>query len=126
MDVKVSKKEKIYQPDGIAMVLKDHIFDLFPIYGNPLDQNIVTDIEILDGEEEERLDRATFSVIKQRGLDPLELQDGIPWAETVLGEVPAVITLAIIKQAVVQEGPGVSVQVTATKTGTNFKVGLTK
>ncbi len=126
MDVKVSKKEKIYQPDGIAMVLKDHIFDLFPIYGNPLDQNIVTDIEILDGEEEERLDRATFSVIKQRGLDPLELQDGIPWAETVLGEVPAVITLAIIKQAVIQEGPGVSVQVTATKTGTNFKVGLTK
>ncbi len=125
MDIRVSRKEKMYQKDGAVEVLKDGIFELYPVFGNALDENIITDIEILNNDEEELLDRALFALVKQRGLDPLAPDEGIPWSEAIIGEIPSPIIITLIQQAVQSEGPGVRVTPSTTKAGTSFKIELT-
>jgi hypothetical protein len=125
MDLKVSRKESRFQPDGPVMVLMDNIFDLYLIYGNDeraagLDlfpnqdnlspeelANLIVDVEILDNDRDELLDRAMTALVKQRGADPLEADDGIQWAEAVIGEVPQPMILQQVHNAVAEEGPGV-------------------
>ncbi len=129
MDAKVSRKEKRYQPQGAVEVLVDDVFDLYPVYGNPFDKNLITDIEVLDDPNAELLDRAMFAVVKQRGLDPTDPADGIQWAETISGEVPVPLLLSQITASVSQEGPGVritpSVVMRSGKPITSFIVELT-
>jgi hypothetical protein len=122
MDVKVSRKEPRLQPDGPVEVLVSNIFELYPvfasnsrfIYGDRLTEqdredldNLIVDIEILDGDREELLDRAMFALVKQRGLDPVEPQDGVQWAEAVIGEVAAPVIVQQAHASVSEEGPGV-------------------
>ena len=131
MDFVVSRKEKRWQPriddttGQPVMVLVDSVFDIYPIYGNELDPNIITDVEIYDDDRAELLDRSMFAIVKQRGLDPVELEDGIQWAEYVLGEVPAPLVLLQVQEAVLAEGPGVRFTPTITPHGTSFQVALT-
>jgi hypothetical protein len=124
MDVKVSRKETRLQPEGPVEVLVSNVFDLYPIFGNDKrfvyqDQltgqdredleNLIVDVEILDGDRVELLDRAMFALVKQRGADPVEPQDGIQWAEAVMGEVDAPAIVQQVHAAVSEEGPGVRV-----------------
>jgi len=122
MDVKVSRKELRFQPDGPVEVLVSNIFDLYPVLGNDKrfvyqDQltrqdredleNLIVDVEMLDNDRTELLDRAMFAAVKQRGQDPLDPTDGIQWAEAVMGEVPAPVIMTQIQTSVNEEGPGV-------------------
>jgi hypothetical protein len=125
MDVKVSRKEARMQPEGPVEVLVDNIFDLYPIYANDPRyegqdiytgqgrvseqdrENLIMDVEILDGDRAELLDRAMFALVKQRGMDPVEPQDGVQWAEAVIGEVIAPIIIQQVHASVSEEGPGV-------------------
>jgi hypothetical protein len=89
MDIKVSRKETRIFPDGPKEVLVDNVFDLYPVFGDDplydgldnisdLDRkNMIMDVEILDGDRIELLDRAMFALVKQRGMDPVEPQDGV-------------------------------------------------
>jgi hypothetical protein len=144
MDFKVSRKEARLLPSGPAEVLVDNVFDLYPVFGDDKRylgseyletltseerRNLITDIEVLDDDREELLDRAMWAVVKQRGGDPVEPDDGNQWAEAVLGEV---ITPAIIQQvnaSVGEEGPGVRVipdtVLNNGKENLIFRVGLT-
>jgi hypothetical protein len=106
MDVKVSNKERRIQPDGPVDVLLDSVFDLFPIF-DPDDKNLIRDIEIINDERLELLDRSKFAVVKQRGLDPIEPDDGVQWEEYFLGEVDAPVILQQVATSVAREGPGV-------------------
>jgi len=107
MDVKVSRKELRLQPGSTGTeVLMSDIFDFYPIF-SASDPNTIMDIEILDDPRTELLDRAMFAVIKQRGGDPLSLQDGSQWEESLLGEISVTTLLAQVHAAVLQEGPGV-------------------
>jgi hypothetical protein len=135
VDIKISNKEKRTYSDGVAEVLLSNACDLYPIFGdNPIynDQNIIVnqrlitnearknvimDIEILNNDKIEQLDRATFAVMKQRGADPLELRDGIQWAELILGEIPYFIGLSQVQKAVAEEGTGVRSTMYTTKKG---------
>ena len=125
MDFKVSRKEKRWQPKGPVMELVDNVFDLYPIHGNPFDEHIITDIEILTDPADEQLDRAMFAIVKQRGLDPTELDSGVQWAENLLGEVPSALILVQIQQGVHDEGPGVRLTPVITAQGTDFTIELT-
>jgi len=125
MDFRVSRKEKMYQPRGPVMVLVDDVFDLFPVYGNPFDPTIITDIECITNPGEEVLDRAMFSIVKQRGLDPVDMEDGIQWSEYILGEVPAGVILMQVQDAVHAEGPAVRLTPQPTSKGTSFAIELT-
>jgi len=108
MDVKVSRKEYRLQPGspGGVEVLMSDIFDLYPVF-SASDPDLIEDIEILDDPRVELLDRAMFAVIKQRGGDPLSLQDGSQWEEALLGEISVTTLLTQVHAAVLQEGPGV-------------------
>jgi hypothetical protein len=106
MDLKVSRREKRFQQNGPVEVLMDNTCDLYPIFAED-DENLIVDVEFLDDDRAELLDRAMFAVVKQRGLDPLDSDDGIQWAEYALGEVAAPVILQQIATAVGREGPGV-------------------
>jgi hypothetical protein len=129
VDVKVSNKERRLQPDGPVEVLIDGVFDLHPVFGDPEDENLITDIEILDDAREELLDRAAFAVVKQRGLDPIEPLDGVQWEEYLLDETPAPVILQQVAAAVAREGPGVQIEPEVVQNGaqsyTIFHVKLT-
>jgi hypothetical protein len=127
MDIKVSKKEARMQSEGPVEVLVDNIFDLYVICAddprydgqdiyagqNRVSEqdrkNIVMDVETLDGDRVERLDRAMWALVKQRGGDPVEPDDGNQWAEAVIGEVIAPVIIQQVHTSVSREGPGVRV-----------------
>jgi hypothetical protein len=128
MDFKVSRRERRTQPGGAVEVLMDNVCELYLICDKD-DPDLIVDVETLDDDGAELLDRAMFSFVKQRGLDPLEPQDGVQWAEYAIGEVAAPIILSQVAAAVSREGPGVRVTTdTVYNNGaayTTFKVLLT-
>jgi hypothetical protein len=97
------------QPNGPAEVLLDNVCELFPIFDED-DEDLIVDVEILDDERAELLDRAAFAAIKQRGLDPLDPQSGTQWAEHILGEVSAPVIMQQVAASVAREGPGVKME----------------
>jgi len=147
VDFKVSRKEKRWQADGPVDVLVDNVCDLYPVFASdPIyagqaiqigqdtitgqdRENIVMDVEIIDDDRAELLDRAMFALMKQRGADPVELNDGVQWAEAVIGEVPPSVILQQVQSAVFEEGPGVRATAAVIKNGSRenlfFKVELT-
>jgi hypothetical protein len=147
MDVKVSRKEARIQPEGPVEVLVDNIFDLYLICADDPRydgqdiyigqervseqgrKNVIMDVETIDGDRAELLDRAMWALVKQRGGDPVEPQDGVQWAEAVIGEVIAPVIIQQVNTAVSEEGPGVRVVPgTAANNGREnliFKVELT-
>ena len=75
------------------------------IYPSPVDGDTVTvvkyitDAETVDNDEE-TFQMATFAAVKQRGNDPLALEEGCRWAEVVLGEAPVDIVMQDVQDSV--------------------------
>lgn len=96
MDFKVSQKQKRKQPSGIVSYeFVNNVFDVYPIF----DGDKLTNVEIVE-DGEELLQAATFATLRQRGSDPLALDEGIQWSEAIIGEVPSIVLLTQIKNAV--------------------------
>jgi hypothetical protein len=147
MDIKVSRKGARMQPDGPVEVLVDNIFDLYLICADDPRydgqdiyigqdrvseqdrKNVIMDVETVDGDRAELLDRAMWALVKQRGGDPVEPDDGVQWAEAVIGEVVAPVIIQQVHASVSEEGPGVrAVPGTAAGSGKEsliFKIELT-
>jgi hypothetical protein len=106
MDAKTSRKETRYQPSGTVEVLMDNITDFYPVFSTD-DPNCIENIEMLDGDRVELLDRAMWAVLKQRGNDPLDSTDGNQTEECLMGEISAVALISQITASVLEEGPGV-------------------
>jgi hypothetical protein len=116
MDVKVSRREQRFQPDGPVEVLLDNTCDLYPVFDES-DEDLIVDVEFLDDDQAELLDRAMFASVKQRGLDPLDPDDGIQWAEYAIGDVAAPVILQQATTAVGKEGPGVRLTLDTVRVG---------
>jgi hypothetical protein len=140
VDIKVSRKERRIMSYGPVDVLLDNVFDVFPVFasdarfdgydfGGQDRTYLIADVEILNDDRAELLDRAMWAVVKQRGADPVEPDDGIQWAEALLEEVPAPMIVQQVHRAVAREGPGVRVTPSTTKHGStetlNFIIELT-
>jgi len=147
MDFKVSRKERRLQPDGPVDVLVDNICDLYPVFADDTrfkhqeayaadrlisgedGENIIMDVEVLDDDGAERLDRAMFAVMKQRGGDPVEPEDGVQWAEAIIGEIITPLVVQQVCSSVSEEGIGVRAVPSTVKNGSKeylvFKVELT-
>jgi hypothetical protein len=144
MDLKVSHKETRLQPDGPVQVLVDNVFDLYPVHaddarfpywgqlqGKEVEDaaHFIVDVETINDPREERLDRAMFAAVKQRGQDPVEPDDGIQYAEALIGEVPPSTIVRQVHKSVSAEGPGVRVVPGVIKSGGKeslyFKMSLT-
>lgn len=129
MDVKVSRKETRYQPSGAVDVLKNNIFDLYPIF-SVSDENAIEDIEIIDGDREELLDRGLSACVFQKGMDPVSPDVGIQWAEGIAGEVSFTSIISQLQDAVREEGTGLkivfsTVDLETSKSLLSFELSLT-
>lgn len=147
MDVKVYKKEEVYQPSGTAEVLTPDVIDIIPEIVEVADSSSIrngvwtleqlkriADVRIVDGKLVINSDKVRYengnlyvtltseqivscetleddsndlieqecalATIFQRGLDPLDLEDGIQWSEVLLGEINALQLMEQITQAV--------------------------
>jgi len=107
MDARTSRKETREQPGrGTVDVLMDNITDLYPVFADG-DELLIMDIEILDDDRDELLDRAMFAVMKQRGADPTDPADGNQIEECIMGEITPLELIGQITASVLEAGPGV-------------------
>ena len=109
MDFKVSQKAEMYQPQGTVDVLVNGIFDLYLVeHTDEDDQKWIDDIITLVDEEEER-DRVMFSILRQRGQDPMNPGEGIQWVEAMMSEIPVPLLMSQITNAAAQENSSVNI-----------------
>ena len=157
MDLKITHKEEVWQPQGKISVLKPDMFEIYPVYEyqvtsgaegidsdrfakciadkggditgtyignytsgyydfgsfiataqeaglvNPGAEVVITKY-LIDAEsvsdEDETFQMATFAAVKQRGNDPLYLDEGNRWAEVVLGEAPVDVVMEDVQESV--------------------------
>lgn len=157
MDLKITHKEEVWQPQGKISVLKPDMFEIYPVYEyqvsegadginsdkfakcivnnkgavtgtyvgtyasgfydfgsfrataqeaglvNPGPEVVVVKY-LADAEtvfdEDETFQMATFAAVKQRGNDPLYLDEGNRWAEVVLGEAPVDLVMEDVQESV--------------------------
>jgi len=96
MDFKVSQKEERMQP-GVGLV-DVYVPDVFDLYITEEDGTIIN-AKILEGVEELQ-QAALFASVKQKGSDPLNSEDGVQWAELMLGEISTGAIIVQVKSAV--------------------------
>lgn len=99
MDVKVYKKETVKQPSGAEDVYVPDVIDLIPEFEEINGVKMLTGCELVDSKDMLE-QQCALATIFQKGLDPLDLNDGIRWSETILGEVSCLLLLQDIIDAV--------------------------
>lgn len=105
MDVKVYKKEEVRQPSGTEYVYVPDVIDIIPniVTNTDTGEEIITGaVELKDGSKDLLEQECAIATIKQKGLDPLDKEDGIQWSETLLGEVNVIQLMEDIQSAVEQ------------------------
>ena len=105
MDIKVYKKEEVRQPLGTSYVISPNIIDLYPIITN----DVISGAEELITEKEIIEQACALATIWQKGLDPLDINEGIRWSEAILEEINVVQLMEDITKAVAEITPTVEV-----------------
>lgn len=101
MDARVYEKEEVLQPSGAMYVYKPNIIDFVPVIDTDEEGNeIITNVELIGDSEIEQ--QCALATIWQKGLDPVEPDTGISWAETLLGEVNVVQLMEELRTAVAE------------------------
>ena len=110
MDVKVYEKETVSQPSGTENVYVPNVIDISPeIKEDTLGNEILTHATILDEDTDVIEQMCGLSTIWQKGLDPLDEEDGIRWSEALLEEINVVQLMEDLVNAVAQITPTVNV-----------------
>ena len=112
MDVKVYKKEAVKQPSGTSYVISPNIIDLYPTITKDENDNeieIVSGAEVLTDEDALVEQACAMATIWQKGLDPLDLEEGLRWSEAILEEINVVQLMEDITNAVAEITPTVEV-----------------
>ena len=110
MDIRVSQKEQMMQPNGLVDVIVSGINDFFLIEEtDDEDQIWIKDIETIEDFITEEKDRVSFAVIRQRGQDPIDPYEGVQWVETMLSEIPVPLLMQQIIDAALAESTYVNV-----------------
>ena len=105
MDIKVYKKDEVRQPLGTSYVISPNIIDLYPIITN----DVISGAEELITEKEIIEQACALATIWQKGLDPLDINDGIRWSEAILEEINVVQLMEDITKTVAEITPTVEV-----------------
>ena len=99
MDLKVYQKEEVLQPTGAEEVYVPDIIDLIPKIEVIDGVETLTGCELID--DRDMLEQqCALATIFQKGLDPLDLNDGIRWSEAILEEVSSLQLIQDIIDAV--------------------------
>lgn len=109
MDFKVYTKEEVKQPNKTEYVITPNIIDIYPIITQRNNKEFLSGAQELNVENELLEQSVALATIWQKGLDPLDVDDGIRWSETILGEVNVVQLMEDITNAVSAITPTVEV-----------------
>lgn len=110
MDVKVYEKEEVKQPKGTEYVYVPNVIDLIPVIEtDALGNEIITNAVLLEDENDLTEQMCGLATIWQKGLDPLDLEDGVRWSEALLEEINVVQLMEDLTNAVTQITPTVNV-----------------
>lgn len=109
MDLKVYKKEEVLQPSGTENVYVPDVIDLMPQFNtNEQGETIISHALLVEGNE--ALEQMCgLSTIWQKGLDPLDTEDGVRWSEALLEEINVVQLMEDLTNAVKTVTPTVDV-----------------
>jgi hypothetical protein len=99
MDLKVYQKEEVLQPTGAEEVYVPDIIDLIPKIETVDGVEMLTGCELVDGKDMLE-QQCALATIFQKGLDPLDLNDGIRWSEAILEEISSLQLIQDIIDAV--------------------------
>lgn len=94
MDIRTTQKTET-SPTTTAVT--SGIFEVYPAFSK-INPNEIIDIDLIDGDEE-KMESAVFTMVKQKGGDPLDPTDGISWAEALLGEISPSVVIKQIQDA---------------------------
>lgn len=112
MDIKVYQKEEVKQPSGSEFVYVPDVIDLIPELTT--DENgieYVVGCDILNDDDKSLLEQqCALATIYQKGLDPLDEEDGIRWSEAMLDEINPVQLMDDIQAAVAKVTTAVTVE----------------
>ena len=110
MDIKVYEKETVSQPSGTENVYVPNVIDIMPeIQTDTLGNEILSNATILESENDVIEQMCGLSTIWQKGLDPLDEEDGIRWSEALLEEINVVQLMEDLVNAVAEITPTVNV-----------------
>lgn len=110
MDLKVYEKETVIQPHGAENIYVPNVIDLIPeIKTNELGNEVLTGAVLLEKDNDVIEQMCGLSTIWQRGLDPLDLEDGVRWSEALLEEINVVQLMEDLTNAVAQITPTVDI-----------------
>lgn len=114
MDLKVYKKETVSQPSGTEDVYVPSVIDLYPIIDESSGTPVLKGAEILDeldNQTEECLEQiCSLATIWQKGLDPLDLNDGNRWSELYLNEINIIQIMEDLTNSIEKVSPSSSVE----------------
>lgn len=99
MDVKVYKKETVSQPLGDENVFVPDIIDIIPQLETIDGVETITNCETVEGRDEVE-QACALATIFQKGLDPLDVDDGIRWSQAIREEISAMQLIQDIIDAV--------------------------
>lgn len=99
MDIKVYKKETVSQPLGDENVFVPDIIDIIPQLETIDGIETMTNCETVEGKDE--IEQAcALATIFQKGLDPLDVDDGIRWSQAIREEISVMQLIQDIIDAV--------------------------
>lgn len=111
--------------DGKLIINSDKVrYENGNLYVTLTEEQIIG-CEVLEDDSKELLEQeCSLATIFQRGLDPLDMEDGIRWSESILGEISVIQLMDDITNAVEKTSTAVTV-VFDTVTDTNGNSYLT-
>lgn len=97
--------------DGKLIINSDNVkYENGNLYVTLYEEQLVT-CEILDDDSHDLLEQqCALATIFQKGLDPLDKEDGIQWSEALLGEVNVVQLMNQIETAIANTTTSVTVE----------------
>lgn len=110
MDVKVYEKEEVKQPSGTEYVYVPNVIDIIPVIDtDSLGNETLSNAQLLEEDDVAIEQMCGLATIWQRGLDPLDVDNGIRWSEAILEEINIVQLMEDITNAVAEVTPAVTV-----------------
>lgn len=110
MDVKVYEKEEVKQPKGTEFVYVPNVIDfILDIKTDTQGNEHIASATLITEDKDTVEQECGLATIWQRGLDPLDLDDGVRWSEALLEEITTVQLMDDLTNAVAQVTPTVNV-----------------
>lgn len=110
MDLKVYKKETVSQPSGNEDIYVPDVIDIYPeIVTGEFGNEYLAGAEILEKDSDVLFQASALATIWQRGLDPLDEEDGNRWSELYLDEINVIQIMEDIVESVSSVSSSVTV-----------------